>query len=53
MESREIELRMEIGALRERVNNLVLFLTESLTTVDVRLAKIEKEFERAEQAPKE
>lgn len=53
MESRELELLMEIRALKERVNNLVLYLTESLTAVDVRLAKLEKEFEHVGQATTE
>lgn len=50
---RVVELTLELIALKERVNYLVSYMAESLTAVDVRLAKIEKEFERAEQAPKE
>jgi len=50
----ERELAKELKILRERVDCLVSFITESLTTVDVRLAKLEKEVEkRAEQTPLE
>lgn len=51
MENKEIALRLTM--LEERVNSLVTFISEALTAVDVRLAKIERELERAEQAPTE
>ena len=39
-----------LDVLNERVDSLVSFISESLTAVDVRLAKIEKDFNQGEQA---
>lgn len=44
-------INKRLDLLTERVSGLASFIAESLTTVDVRLAKIEKDFKVGEQAP--